>query len=134
MLDGYNVGFFFFSSRRRHTRCALVTGVQTCALPILEAKPLVAGHVYEVSMQSSGSGYGTGWFRITADRHVENWRSDPTPSVLNAQGYDITNGEQVPPARSAERRVGKACVSTCRTRRSPYHKKKKRNVNKENKR
>src|SRR3546814_5177290 len=27
---------FFFSSRRRHTRCALVTGVQTCALPILE--------------------------------------------------------------------------------------------------
>src|SRR3546814_9686563 len=28
------VMFFFFSSRRRHTRCALVTGVQTCALPI----------------------------------------------------------------------------------------------------
>src|SRR3546814_2198774 len=26
---------FVFSSRRRHTRCALVTGVQTCALPIL---------------------------------------------------------------------------------------------------
>src|SRR3546814_2293849 len=28
---------FFFSSRRRHTRCALVTGVQTCALPISHA-------------------------------------------------------------------------------------------------
>src|SRR3546814_5010375 len=28
---------FFFSSRRRHTRCALVTGVQTCALPICRA-------------------------------------------------------------------------------------------------
>src|SRR3546814_16516744 len=28
------LSFFFFSSRRRHTRCALVTGVQTCALPI----------------------------------------------------------------------------------------------------
>src|SRR3546814_4294635 len=27
-------GFFFFSRRRRHTSCALVTGVQTCALPI----------------------------------------------------------------------------------------------------
>src|SRR3546814_9386444 len=27
-------GLFFFSRRRRHTRCALVTGVQTCALPI----------------------------------------------------------------------------------------------------
>src|SRR3546814_12690271 len=28
--------FFCFSSRRRHTRCALVTGVQTCALPIFD--------------------------------------------------------------------------------------------------
>src|SRR3546814_4141444 len=33
---------FFFSSRRRHTRCALVTGVQTCALPIL-VRQLPAG-------------------------------------------------------------------------------------------
>src|SRR3546814_6211450 len=30
----FSMLFFFFSSRRRHTRCALVTGVQTCALPI----------------------------------------------------------------------------------------------------
>src|SRR3546814_4211297 len=29
---------FFFSSRRRHTRCALVTGVQTCALPIYRGR------------------------------------------------------------------------------------------------
>src|SRR3546814_5671544 len=28
--------YFCFSSRRRHTRCALVTGVQTCALPICD--------------------------------------------------------------------------------------------------
>src|SRR3546814_9652357 len=38
---------FFFSSRRRHTRCALVTGVQTCALPISldrgDFKPLAKG-------------------------------------------------------------------------------------------
>src|SRR3546814_5090282 len=34
--------FFFFSSRRRHTRCALVTGVQTCALPIFA--PADAGY------------------------------------------------------------------------------------------
>src|SRR3546814_16041973 len=32
--------FFFFSSRRRHTRCALVTGVQTCALPIWAEKDI----------------------------------------------------------------------------------------------
>src|SRR3546814_9371246 len=37
--------FFFFSSRRRHTRCALVTGVQTCALPIfLQIEPAATGH------------------------------------------------------------------------------------------
>src|SRR3546814_5874411 len=36
MVDG---SMFFFSSRRRHTRCALVTGVQTCALPISARKP-----------------------------------------------------------------------------------------------
>src|SRR3546814_5445923 len=36
---------FFFSSRRRHTRCALVTGVQTCALPIYGAlRGSRAGH------------------------------------------------------------------------------------------
>src|SRR3546814_9127033 len=30
---------FFFSRRRRHTICALVTGVQTCALPISRSRP-----------------------------------------------------------------------------------------------
>src|SRR6187397_1520174 len=35
--------FFFFSSRRRHTRWCTVTGVQTCALPI-SARPVVASH------------------------------------------------------------------------------------------
>src|SRR3546814_13288137 len=36
-LGTHSVVFFFLSSRRRHTRCALVTGVQTCALPIFAA-------------------------------------------------------------------------------------------------
>src|SRR3546814_6377712 len=36
------MSFFFFSSRRRHTRCALVTGVQTCALPICSLPPEIA--------------------------------------------------------------------------------------------
>src|SRR3546814_10402081 len=35
--------YFFFSSRRRHTRCALVTGVQTCALPIFRLNNLFRG-------------------------------------------------------------------------------------------
>src|SRR6184192_353740 len=39
--------FFFFSSRRRHTRCRLVTGVQTCALPIYDrrrTRPAACSH------------------------------------------------------------------------------------------
>src|SRR3546814_3401911 len=52
--------FFFFSSRRRHTRCALVTGVQTCALPICfaQARQLLA--------QRPADGYGS---------TVEFWRA-----------------------------------------------------------
>src|SRR3546814_9110391 len=41
----YFVFFFFFSSIRRHTRCALVTGVQTCALPIFFLQFAQAGGV-----------------------------------------------------------------------------------------
>src|SRR3546814_1678391 len=41
-----NAGVFFFSSRRRHTSCALVTGVQTCALPISKQKVSVIGLGY----------------------------------------------------------------------------------------
>src|SRR3546814_1759959 len=38
---------FFFTSRRRHTRCALVTGVQTCALPILPVLGRVLDQITE---------------------------------------------------------------------------------------
>src|SRR3546814_1735896 len=44
-----HIFYFFFSSRRRHTRCALVTGVQTCALPISQfAKPVFQAHAMSV--------------------------------------------------------------------------------------
>src|SRR3546814_17297404 len=42
---------FFFSRRRRHTRCALVTGVETCALPIFRiAMRAMASAATSVSM------------------------------------------------------------------------------------
>src|SRR3546814_9011299 len=43
---------FFFSSRRRHTRCALVTGVQTCALPIYVNDFPNAGRMQRVTVQA----------------------------------------------------------------------------------
>src|SRR3546814_9083011 len=44
---------FFFSSRRRHTRCALVTGFQTCALPISPG-PVSVPSTIEESLPSGG--------------------------------------------------------------------------------
>src|SRR3546814_2537702 len=60
--------FVFFSSRRRHTRCALVTGVQTCALPILHAgvvrfkggKPLDDARVQDAIAAAEAELNGTG--------------------------------------------------------------------------
>src|SRR3546814_2809573 len=50
---------FFFSSRRRHTRCALVTGVQTCALPI--CSKLANLHLNRI-MQACETGTGEAGF------------------------------------------------------------------------
>src|SRR3546814_10459404 len=53
---------FFFSSRRRHTRCALVTGVQTCALPISLAwgnSTLLPGFTIENGLVTKGTWSGT---------------------------------------------------------------------------
>src|SRR3546814_1215737 len=50
---------FCFSSRRRHTRCALVTGVQTCALPIyaeaLPVKFFMLGDAFRSSVEGHGA-------------------------------------------------------------------------------
>src|SRR3546814_6237667 len=54
---------FFFSSRRRHTRCALVTGVQTCALPIsLLALALFLAGAAAASTASASGRVVVGWF------------------------------------------------------------------------
>src|SRR3546814_8884570 len=59
---------FFFSSRRRHTRCALVTGVQTCALPISGARvlhgPRVEGTVAYAETAREGDEFEIGQLMI----------------------------------------------------------------------
>src|SRR3546814_1319265 len=116
MIECYVIAFwiycFFFSSRRRHTRCALVTGVQTCALPISDMvhEDLSTGFPL-FNMLTHWNG-GLSWNRIELDQSFTiaacpNLRFTPLP-LRSA-------------ARSEERRVGKECVSTCRSRGSPYH-------------
>src|SRR3546814_6695652 len=54
--------FFFFSSRRRHTRCALVTGVQTCALPIsCRAQPAASWRTTAAGTGQVGWTWGDPW-------------------------------------------------------------------------
>src|SRR3546814_5707340 len=96
--------FFFFSSRRRHTRCALVTGVQTCALPICPRL-----HKGNRDMAQ---------FVLP-----KNSRPQKTGTVHKAEGATAVKKFKVyrcDPDRSEERRVGKECVNTCRSRWSPY--------------
>src|SRR3546814_1261851 len=102
----YCIFFFFFSSRRRHTRCALVTGVQTCALPILPlawaaTRKLVLGGVTRTG----------GRIAVVELPAIATGESTPVDLLV---GRDLIG-------RSEERRVGKECVSTCRSRMSPYH-------------
>src|SRR3546814_10267794 len=101
------VYFFVFSSRRRHTRCALVTGVQTCALPISDFGNQRAGGIADPRAQ----GIDAAGTKITLG--AENVLADLGPVAF---GIGLA-AEQ----RSEERRVGKECVSTCRSRWSPYN-------------
>src|SRR3546814_5288094 len=111
-----NVALFlklFFSSIRRHTRCALVTGVQTCALPIWPER----GISEELSFSSEKFGavsFVTGLFYYSGYG---------TNNPLRVQaGYPFAYVVALfVHQRSEERRVGKECVSTCRYRWSPYH-------------
>src|SRR3546814_17158910 len=108
---------FFCSSRRRHTRCALVTGVQTCALPIY-------GSVYGVIPAKRG------FLKPVGEWNMEEIWIKGNKIKVTLNGAVIVEGDLAEASkngtRSEERRVGKECVRTCRYRWSPYHYKKKR--------
>src|SRR3546814_11171191 len=117
----------FISSRRRHTRCALVTGVQTCALPISEDLDLVELHdcfataelVHYDNLGLCEEGGAVDFFNSGA-----TWRDGET--TVNVSGGLASKGHPTAATGTAniwavchhlrrpeERRVGTECVSTC---------------------
>src|SRR3546814_7785909 len=113
--------FFFVSSRRRHTRCALVTGVQTCALPI-SIDPSTMTETAEISGSAKGSqvtqlstsrGGGVELVSPDADRHAaaasastsSQGRDDspepaPSPVQPTAIGGSATSADLYPDRKS----------------------------------
>src|SRR3546814_11854716 len=121
--------FFFFSSRRRHTRCALVTGVHVCSSDLLALlarahQRLLAARFAQQRTQTAPQfpaaiGYPRRGHR-KADRlgriaHAALLSRGRRPSSPRANAI-----------RSEERRVGKEYVVTCKSRLPRYHNKKKR--------
>src|SRR3546814_20390820 len=97
--------YFFFSSRRRHTRCALLTGVQTCALPICFCEPLGLKQdtvTWDLPVpdearawareQWPGDGIPTLLISPCSSHALRNWRSDRYAAVADhaaARGWRI---------------------------------------------
>src|SRR3546814_5720500 len=108
---------FFFSSRRRHTRCALVTGVQTCALPIWFVRAFMDHYEdLEGKMRDHIRAQRNAYLqrvRGIIEQGIANGHFRPCDPGLTTLGFLGM--------RSEERRVGKECVSTCRSRWSQYH-------------
>ena len=104
--------FFFFSSRRRHTRYGTVTGVQTCALPILCTRERFSPHSAPICYQWT---YGAGHEQIF--KHLQHLVIKcMIVQTLCPKGQKFTCTRSIT-WRSEERRVGKEC----RSRWSPYH-------------
>src|SRR3546814_14866791 len=123
----------FFSSRRQHTICALVTGVQTCALPICKLMRGVAtdiGIIHFIGIGGIGMsgiaevmhnlGYQVQGSDIADSYVVEGLRKR---GIKVAVGHAPANveGVAVVVTHSEERRVGKEGGSTGRSRGSTSH-------------
>src|SRR3546814_4529668 len=89
---------FLFSSRRRHTRCALVTGVQTCALPILRkrvsrssdesnARTVAPASTVSVAPIAYNLGVAVGWKRFALSGDVTHVDLGGKPG--SAQSVDM---------------------------------------------
>src|SRR3546814_17492232 len=121
---------FFFSSRRRHTRCALVTGVQTCALPIF-AHPTRQEQIGQNMVKQEDPVARKNYETFLAAEKANPYLDGYSEALGRRPGSKVNNAVKLYLSaqdarwnwvvRSEERRVGKECVSTCRYRWSPVN-------------
>src|SRR5258708_10576520 len=105
--------FFFFFQAEDGIRDDLVTGVQTCALPISSSESIVSGRVdWNLGVNDRV------FLLVQYDHGNRATYVDPINSVFNAYTHQPWwQGQLSETHRSEERRVGKEC----RSRWSPYH-------------
>src|SRR3546814_2826642 len=109
---------FFLSSRRRHTRCALVTGVQTCALPIFCRKKVAQlSDLKGLKLRTPGPVHAE-WAKSVGATPVNVPSSEMFTGLDKGQIDCAVMGANEPIGRASCRERG---VSTCRSRGSPYH-------------
>src|SRR3546814_18415095 len=91
--------YFFFSSRRRHTRCALVTGVQTCALPILTCVAVLLSRPPASPRQLGPAGdvvcHRAGRIAVTVLPALAWWKVNCTLSPTFTDRKSVVSGKSV---------------------------------------
>src|SRR3546814_3411614 len=102
---------FFFSSRRRHTRCAVVTGVQTCALPIsLFGQNSTGGAINYIAAKptsdlSAGGSLSYGRFDTV---ELEGFLSGPLTNTLRVRlAGRVARGDEWQKSHTRDDRLGK---------------------------
>src|SRR3546814_14398699 len=132
--------FFFFSSRRRHTRCALVTGVQTCALPIFyDLKKTTPNSIPEswscslyTTINSQDQLHEMPPFaalkqhilaeanKFAKSLHIDTRKNKLFITSCWVNIYGPKDSQEIHHHRSEERREGKECGRTGKSRWWPY--------------
>src|SRR3546814_6550547 len=109
------LGDCFFSSRRRHTRCALVTGVQTCALPISVTaaldNPIFARGLQALEHRLELAGYGL----LVASSNYEPARELKQVRTMVERGIDaimLQGDSHLPEIYAVLQRKGIAYMNT----------------------